>query len=413
MMVFLTKYHHEIINFPYVFWITRMKKFNALFLFNHYASHQIFHAIPYAFELSIKYHETVNVTIACVTREQEKVIDDIAEFYPGQSCKILQLSSYALYDLIDPIVSKFSFKRKNMILKKNISFFKKFDIIVSPELHFSKLKTKYGISYPKLCFTQHGAGDREKAIDPRNKLFDLLLLPGQKLADRFSRLDILKKDGYSIVGYPKFEVVEFLHKENTHLFKNDNPTVLYNPHFSQDVASWGKWGIRILDFFRENKNYNLIFAPHVVLFKRTIKHGAKIPDEYYHCDNILIDVDSPSLIDMTYTIAADIYLGDVSSQVCEFILTPRPCIFLNAHHIDWKNDPSYEFWNLGQVIDHPDDLATALAEASEKQQSLYEKNQKDMFNYIFYSEKGSSAAQRGADAIAKYMMTAKDIRSET
>lgn len=29
---------------------------------------------------------------------------------------------------------------------------------------------------------------------------------------------------------------------------------------------------------------------------------------------------------MTYTPAADIYLGDVSSQSYEFLLDPRPCL---------------------------------------------------------------------------------------
>ena len=40
---------------------------------------------------------------------------------------------------------------------------------------------------------------------------------------------------------------------------------------------------------------------------------------------------------MTYTKQADIYLGDVSSQVYEFMLKPRPCIFFNPENINYKN----------------------------------------------------------------------------
>ena len=54
---------------------------------------------------------------------------------------------------------------------------------------------------------------------------------------------------------------------------------------------------------------------------------------------------------MTYMLAADIYLGDVSSQVYEFLLEPRPCIFLNGHNVPWQDNPYYSHWTLGQVID--------------------------------------------------------------
>ena len=40
---------------------------------------------------------------------------------------------------------------------------------------------------------------------------------------------------------------------------------------------------------------------------------------------------------MSY-LSADVYLGDVSSQVYEFIYKPRPCLFLNSNEIEWTND---------------------------------------------------------------------------
>ena len=68
---------------------------------------------------------------------------------------------------------------------------------------------------------------------------------------------------------------------------------------------------------------------------------------------ILIDTGSERCVDMTYTSAADIYVGDVSSQVCEFLETPRPCVFLNAHQIDWQNNPDFAHWHFGDVVDDP------------------------------------------------------------
>src|SRR3546814_12838249 len=66
--------------------------------------------------------------------------------------------------------------------------------------------------------------------------------------------------------------------------------------------------------------------------------------------NMHIDLGSVRSIDMSYTMAADIYLGDVSSQLSEFMLKPRPCLFLNPRGKNWNNDANYLSWTLGPVI---------------------------------------------------------------
>src|SRR3546814_19981036 len=50
-----------------------------------------------------------------------------------------------------------------------------------------------------------------------------------------------------------------------------------------------------------------------------------------------------------YTAAADIYLGDTSSQVVELLMQPRPCVFLAPLGVDWHDDPSYAMWAAGEV----------------------------------------------------------------
>ena len=121
--------------------------------------------------------------------------------------------------------------------------------------------------------------------------------------------------------------------------------------------------------------------------------------------NILIDTGSTSAQRICPTSsAADIYLGDVSSQVYEFLLEPRPCVFLNGHNVDWKDNPFYFHWTLGQVVEDVDaQLGKALARADEMQ-SVYEPKQRAAFAYTFRMEKDSTAAQRGADAIAEFML---------
>jgi CDP-glycerol glycerophosphotransferase (TagB/SpsB family) len=254
-----------------------------------------------------------------------------------------------------------------------------------------------------MIHTRHGAGDREGGFDNKSGAFDLTLLPGQKYVDRMKELSLLTHERYAVVGWPKFEVIQGLRRELPRFFDNDNPVVVYNPHFDQTVSSWEPMGIEVLEFFARNPKYNLIFAPHVVLFKRAKRHRASLPVKYRSCRNIHIDLGSSASGDMTYMTAADIYLGDVSSQVYEFLIKPRPCIFLNGRHVAWRDNPFYAHWRLGQVIDNVrEELGIAIDRAFESFPEFHGK-QEEAFSYTFYTEPGSTAAQRGADAIASFL----------
>ena len=140
-----------------------------------------------------------------------------------------------------------------------------------------------------------------------------------------------------------------------------------------------------------------------MLFKRHKRHGARLPRHYARHDNILIDKGSAASTDMTYMMAADIYLGDVSSQVYEFLIEPRPCVFLSPREVDWKDDRSYENWQLGQVVD---DVDTGLREALDRAhdvQPSYAARQVEAFRKTFRIEADSTAANRGAEAIAEFL----------
>jgi hypothetical protein len=381
------------------------------FLFNHYAVHQVPHAAPYAYELSRK-NPDMEVIIACSTREQMDTAREIGTLYPGHRARFKLLRPAWYYDLVDPIVSKWAFGRKKMVLRNNLAFFKSLDALVTPERNSMKLRTEYGLKDLIMIHSRHGAGDREGGFDDRSGAFDFTLLPGQKYVDRLTELGHLRPGTYATAGWPKFEVVRGLGRGHQRFFYNDNPVVVYNPHFDQKVSSWLPMGLQVLEFFANNPKFNLIFAPHVVLFKRSRRHRAVLPKRYYEIANILIDTGSERLADMSYILGSDIYLGDVSSQVYEFLLEPRPCIFLNGHQVEWRDNPYYFHWTLGQVVD---DIRTGLHPALERAFTSHPRflpKQQQAFAYTFRTEPGSTAAQRGADAIAGFLRRSTASKAE-
>ena len=109
---------------------------------------------------------------------------------------------------------------------------------------------------------------------------------------------------------------------------------------------------------------------------------------------------------MTYMRAADLYLGDCSSQIYEFLAHPRPCVFLNTLGIktDGPTLPYY-CWNFGPIVDRVEDLGmtinTALAD-----QSNYIDIQKRAFTHTFEINDISSA-ERGARIIEEFTRTGK------
>jgi len=372
------------------------------FLFNHYFTHQVPQAAPFAFELSRR-HPDIKVIIACSSVQEMDFVKEISTLYPGERCELRMLPVPLYYKLIDPLVSKWTLIRKRIVLRHNLAFFKGLDALVSPERNCLQLRTRFGVKGLIMIHTRHGAGDREGGFDKKSDAFDLTLLPGQKYVDRLKDLSLLPHDRYAVVGWPKFEVIQGLKREIPRFFDNNNPVVVYNPHFDQTVSSWGPLGIDVLEFFAQNPKYNLIFAPHVVLFKRSKRHKSSLPAKYCSFPNIHIDTGSSASSDMTYMLAADIYLGDVSSQVYEFLLKPRPCIFLNGHRVAWQDNPFYVHWRLGQVVDDVQaELANALERAFDSHPEFLGRQQ-EAFAYTFYTEPHRTAAQIGADAIASFL----------
>ena len=237
-----------------------------------------------------------------------------------------------------------------------------YDVIVAPERTTVALR-HFGVT-SKLVYTQHGAGDREGPFEARLGKFDLVFAAGAKQRDRMIAEGLVAPDQCAIVGYPKFDLVDQLRPKLPRLFAKDRPTVLYNPDFDAELSSWPLWGQQVLDAFAGQSRYNLIFAPHLRLFGS--RPPSSVPELAPYLTHRGIHMDlggTPATIDMTYARLADVYLGDVSSQVYEFIREPRPCVFLNPRQAAWGFDKSYNHWRFGPVVETLDDLFPTIAAA--------------------------------------------------
>ena len=365
------------------------------FLFNHYMGHQVFHAAPVAFAMSVKY-PYVAVTIMVSDDHQLEAVRRVEKQWPTHRCTIEKAHVAWWVKLIERLLVNYVFIRKHFVLRQNKEFFKGLDVLVVPEVNSLGLKNMPELSHLKLAIIPHGAGDRAVGFSPDFAKFDLLLAAGEKVYNRFYKQAGVNKENMAIVGYPKFDVIG----KRTHniLFDNDNPIVLYNPHFKKGLSSWQDWGKQVLEFFVDNPQYNLILAPHVILYLRKWRHGGFSLKKYQNIPNIHIDTGSPKCIDMTYVEQADIYMGDVSSQVYEFLSEPRPCVFLNPHGFDWQNNPNFLFWHCGDVLTNIENLPVALDQAKEKHKAGYKKTQKKLFNETF-SLNDDPNSFRAADAI--------------
>ena len=370
----------------------------AGFLFNHAAAHQVLHAAPIAFELSRQYPDT-EVTIITSSDEIENVAREIGDLYPGNRVHFKRAYIPKIIKMLQPLVHNIAFIKKDAVRICNRDFFKTLDVLVTPEANSLKLKNHPDLSHLKIIHTRHGAGDRSVGYHQRNKNFDLVLCPGAKIRDRMKQDLEMRDEQLAVTGYPKFEVIDRL-KPPKDFFENAKPIVLYNPHFSRKESSWRTHGIDVLEFFKNQSNFNLIFAPHILLYKRGLRHGAKSLRRYRNLPHIHIDTGSKASINMTYTSLADIYLGDVSSQVYEFVRNPGPCIF-----IDNGADPNPDnrlYHAMGDVIQDISELPRTLENAFSKHDEEYREKQKELFRQTF-DENGTDPSIRGARAIKDFL----------
>lgn len=380
------------------------------FLFNHSAAHQVAHSLPVAAAIAAL-HPQVELSLLVTGGAAEAEVRRLwaAAGHAPDDPRIIRLDAASLPARWLTRLSGNAIPMDRVsILKLNLATFRSLDALVVPEKTSTMLKTRFGLDRLALIHTRHGAGDRAIGFDKASARFDLVLMSGRKILERLEAAGLLKPDGHAIIGYPKFD--NDAGQPFKPLFDNERPTVLYNPHPSPALSSWYKMGPEVVRWFARQDKFNLALAPHVMLFarRRTIALSplslAQVPDVpavAMDCPHIWVDKGSRASIDMTYTNGADIYLGDASSQVYEFIRRPRPCIFLNPHRHAWEGDPDFAHWQAGPVVNDIAGMTRAL-DAALAQPHAFKIVQQRLFAHSFDIDDRPSA-YRAADAIIRWL----------
>jgi hypothetical protein len=390
-------------------------KNRVIFLFNHEAAHQVAHSAGIAGALATSPFAP-QVIAATGNAETRGALEALLSPEQREAIIWLDLSlPHWLHRLLIPLNRLMPIHRLARLYWNRKALFNA-GMIVSTERTCLTLKRHWRRRKgPKFAYIPHGSGDRNVAVHPALKDFDLCLVSGQKVVDQLVDAGVTSAAKCRVIGYAKFDILRGRTPEK--FFDNDRPTFLYNPHFDPFMSSWFDHGPAILQYFYDRPDqYNLIFAPHVMLFVKAVhisleyKTTRRRPDvdpKFKTAPNIRIDTDSERLFDMSYTLSADAYIGDVSSQVYEFLIRPRPCFFVDVHSSvsggasgGPENDaaPAYDFWRNGPVVTSAQALSEVLPDFAAIG-AHFRDIQIDRMAYTADTSDPRPASERGAAAI--------------
>ena len=371
------------------------KAMDVAFLFNA-QEHQILHALPVACELS-RLRAEIRVTVFVRTEAQLALARRLASYYPGH-----RLAFERLHEPwpVAALAKTFG-NPKALTLWANRARLNPFDALVVPERTTLLLK-KMGVTRPLFIHLAHGPGGYDRPDDKRLAAFDLLLMPNVTRLTDIMAAGNAQPGRAAVIGGVKLDLIRRMCASagRKPLFANGRPTIVYNPHHRAGTTSWTEMGEAVLDRFAAGSDYDLVFAPHIRMFDPPRRYRARFR-KYERLDHVRVDLGSNSSIDMSYMLGADIYLGDISSQVLEFIARPRPAIFLNPRRLAWRGDRDFVNWRLGPVVEDMEGLEQALA-TRDVWQGAYEPVQRRAFAAAFPAT-DEPAPTLGARAIADFL----------
>lgn len=212
----------------------------------------------------------------------------------------------------------------------------------------------------RYIFTVHGTGPLNYNRDGRLRAAWRLLVPSAlhtpgHLAhgvrpDRIVETGYAKASFHAPTGSPR-------------LFADDRPVILYTPHWQRYRSSWWDWGRDVVDMLVAQQRFNVILAPHQRLFERDPEARALL-DAAARAGHVHVDSGSFAMVDGSYTRMADLYLGDTSSQIVEFLARPRPCVLLQSPNMAWRDANDEGYRDCGDVVSDPAAIWTAIEAAS-------------------------------------------------
>ncbi|WP_260923252.1 glycosyl transferase [Novosphingobium sp. 9] len=236
------------------------------------------------------------------------------------------------------------------------------DVILCAE-RTSTILARTGRDCPPILHIPHGAGDRAVGFEPRFAYFDEVFVAGRKDRDRLLADGRVPEDRCTVAGPVKLATVLKCHAQRARLFDNDRKTILYNPHFSKQFGSLPSFGKRLAEAVMRDGRYNLVIAPHIRMARSWSARRRREWEALAVPGQIRVDLGSERGCDMTYTLGADIYVGDVSSQVYEFLVHPRPCLFIDVAGTAWRDCDNFAMWHFGEVVGADVDVIAAVDRA--------------------------------------------------
>jgi hypothetical protein len=366
-------------------------------------AHQVYHLAPAAAELS-RLLPRCRVTCLSNDAATTAALGRVRDVLHAPAMRIENIRPPFWGRMLAAVTGRRSSLKTPLLLSLSLRL-RRAAAVITPERTSAKLR-RMGLRRTLMIHFRHGAGDRAPQSEQRQSAFDLVVVPGEKDLRRAAEKGYLPPSRLRAGGYLKLEFVSRLAGSTPRLFDNDRPVVLYNPHFDATLSSLS-WAREVLGQFARQSRYNLVFAPHM----RAVENmDAAERDEWLRLSRegqILVDLDSPRLIDMSYVLAADIYLGDMSSQLYEFLARPRPVAFLNTHHAAWRDDPRFAGWALGEVAEAPEEVIRAIDRAVTGHPAKVAQQQaavREAFGEI------QGAALRGAEVIAAALASRASAR---
>jgi hypothetical protein len=357
-------------------------------------AHQVYHLAPVAAELS---RQQPGTRITCLYPDAETGAA-LARVRDALDAPAMQLDHVPPPPVADWLAraTRRQTARKGPLLVRLAPRLRRARAVVTPERTSASLRWM-GLSKTPLIHFRHGAGDRAPSSEARLKAFDLVVVAGRKDVERAVEVQHLDPAKVRDCGYVKLDFLTHTRPNRAPLFDNGRPVVVYNPHFDTAISSWPV-ARAVIEQFRAQDRYNLVVAPHIRLSDDMSPQDMAAWQGLAEPGRIIVDLRSPRLIDMTYLLAADVYLGDMSSQLYEFLARPRPVAFINAHHAAWQGNPRYAGWRLGSVAETIDDVIAAVDSARALHPALIGAQRAAVGEALGRID---GAAERGAEIVAR------------
>lgn len=281
-------------------------------------------------------------------------------------------------------------------LLPHIGGYKAIVVAEQTSLWLPKMLGRFKRRIPPFIYTLHGAGPivhgRWKRLLSAQKAMVCSEARRQELRDLGMAEDRIEITGYAKSAFRQLTL-------NRHLFSNDRPIILYNPHWQPARSSWPQWGREVLARLVADGRWNIVFAPHQRIVETDDQLLAFL-DGFGEHDNLHVDLDSFAMVDGSYTRMADLYLGDSSSQVVEFLISPRPVVLLQPPDMTdlFAQRAGYDI--LGETVTEASRIIDAIAEAPAKF-ARYEEAQ-SVFAASGLGQTGPDAACGAAKLIAGF-----------